>query len=327
MGEELGEHYANKELRRPVREGAYRLALVAGVQPDNSAILFDHASSGLPQRFVWMPGFWPDAVLPEGPLEPPPPGPERSRWKAWHQVVPGSLDDTYVSGDKAWSPTDAADTKLQSPKKQKEPEATAVPVKEPLLVQYAPLVRREIERSHNRRLNEMRRKMAAGEDDPSDPDSHLLLTRAKVATLLSAWLDYTIVVSDEMWELAGWVIWVSNDTRGRTQSQLVRKAADKAQLRAAGQIATQRAVKDDAERNHNATYIKACDRALHLVTGASDWISTREIMKKMSSKERRDYREAGLDVADVLNDLALAGKVRTQETDRAGNPTTVWAAP
>ena len=31
--EELGEHYANKELRRPVRAGAYRLALVAGVQP------------------------------------------------------------------------------------------------------------------------------------------------------------------------------------------------------------------------------------------------------------------------------------------------------
>src|SRR6185295_4074349 len=94
MGEELGEHYANKELRRPVREGQYRLALVAGVQPDNAAILFDHAVSGLPQRFLWLPAFWESAVVPEGLLEPPAPGPAMRKWHGWSAIHPGTLDET-----------------------------------------------------------------------------------------------------------------------------------------------------------------------------------------------------------------------------------------
>lgn len=321
MGEELGEHYANKELRRPVREGAYRLALVAGVQPDNSTILFDHMASGLPQRFVWMPGVWIDSILPDGPTEPPPPGPERQRWRAWSAILPGSMDDTEEAH---WSPTDVVDKKPG--KAAKELEAVAVPVKEPALVTYAPMVRREIERSHSRRLNEIKRRMLAGADDPGDPDSHLLLTRAKVASLLAIWLDSQAYVTDEMWALAGWVIWVSNDTRTKAQARLSRKAQDKAAIRAAGQIATSKAVKEDDERTHNATYIRACDRLTHLAGVIADWTSVKELRGKMSSLEKRKIREAGIEVADVLGDLVIAGKMETRETNKSGNAVTEYRA-
>jgi hypothetical protein len=317
MGEELGEHYANKELRRPVKDGHYRLALVAGVQPGNSHIVFDHAESGLPQRFIWLPAFWPDSVLPEGPLRPPAPGSELHRWRAWSAILPGSLDDTINPETGAtWSPTDAVSTKLQVPhgtKKAKEPEAEPVPIKEPVLVVYSPRVRHAIETDHSRRLNALKKRLMAGEDDPGDPDSHLLLTRAKVATLLSAWLDSSIFVSDEMWELAGWVIWVSNDTRMKAQARLRQKAAEKTAGRAAQRVTEAAMVSEAAERTHNATYIRACDRLLHLLMVGADWMGVGQLNRKMASKEKKAMREAGIDPVDVLADLEQAGKIETRE--------------
>lgn len=328
MAEELGEHYANKELRRPVKEGTYRLALVAGVQPDNAAIIFDHAGSGLPQRFVWMPAFWADSVLPESGLVAPAPGSEQKRWRAWNAILPGTLDDSLDAT--GWSPSDAA-SGLQSPggKKAKEPEAIPAPIKEPMIVTYAPAVKRTIELDQRRRRNAIKAKLAAGEDAAGDPDSHLLLTRIKVATLLAAWLDSQLHVSDEMWELAGWVIWVSNDTRTRAHGRIRQKAQEKTHARAAAAVAQREAISDADERKRNAVYIRACDRILHLVTNAGDWISrsgTTGLNKKMSSKEKRDYREAGVDIEDVLGDLVLAGKLESREEVRSGNAVSEYRA-
>lgn len=319
MGEELGEHYANKELRRPVREGAYRLALVAGVQPDNSGVLFDHAGSGLPQRFIWMPAVWTDSILPEGLLRPPAPGPELYRFRAWHAILPGSLDDLVV----AWSPSDAAEP---AQKKGKEPEAIAVPVKEPLEIAYVPAVRRTIEGDHARRLNAIRKRILAGEDEPNDPDSHLLLTRIKIAALLAIWLDEATCITEDTWDLAGWVIWVSNDTRTRAHGRIKAKAAEKATGRALANIAQKSIEKEAAERDRNVTYIKACDRLMHLVTQAGDWISIGQLVKKMASKERKAYKDAEVEMSDVLSDLVLAGKLVSQETVRSNNPVTEYKA-
>lgn len=328
MAEELGEHYANKELRRPVREGRYRLALVAGVQPDNAGILFDHAASGLPQRFIWMPAHWDDAVLPEGDLIPPAPGPALRAFRAWSTVLPGTLDDSLDAT--GWSPSDAAGG-LQSPhgKKKNEPEAVPAPVKDQLLVTYAYAVGREIGRDQRRKRNLIKARNQNGQDNSGDPDSHLLLTRIKVAALLAIWLDHTTHISDEMWELAGWVIWVSNDTRLRARARIRAKAQEKTAQRAAGQVATQRMVKEEDDRSHNATYIRACDRLLHLVTTSGDWIGKSGVAglnKKMSSKEKKEYREAGIEVEDILNDMVLAGKLESRDATRGGVNLTEWKA-
>jgi hypothetical protein len=325
MGEELGEHYANKELRRPVKDGHYRLAMVAGIQPGNSHIVFDHAESGLPQRFVWLPAFWSDSVLPEGQLRPPVPGSEPHKWRAWSGILPSSLDDAIDPYD--WQPSDAASKTLAAPgKKAKEPEATPVVIKEPMLVSYASRVRQEIERDRLRRLNAIKKRELAGEDDPGDPDSHILLTRIKVGALLAAWLDNTTTVSDEMWELARWVIWVSNDTRLAAQRRLQNRAQEKTAGRAAAQVATQRMVSEDAERVNNAIYIKALDRLVHILGTIGDWAAMKEVTRRMSSSEKKKMREAGVEVADVLNDLVLVGKLETRETEKSGNAVTEYRA-
>lgn len=70
-GSRLGFGYAGSngfELER----FSYRLTMVAGVQPENSAVLLDQGGSGLPQRFIWAmasapdaPDFDPRAITPE----------------------------------------------------------------------------------------------------------------------------------------------------------------------------------------------------------------------------------------------------------------------
>jgi hypothetical protein len=320
MGEELGEHYANKELRRPVREGTYRLALVAGVQPDNASIVFDHAASGLPQRFVWLPAYWREAVLPEGLLEPPAPAGPLRKWHGWPQVHPGTLDETLQVADE-WTPTSGL-TAPDKGKKKAEPEAVSAPSKDELLVTYSPGVARAIQGDQRRRRNEIKRRKDAGEIS-ADPDSHIMLTKIKAATLLAAWLDHTIHISDEMWMLAGCLIWISNQTRIEAQGRISKQAANKTAQRARAVIAQKAIVDEDQERKHNATYIKALDRVLHLVAAAGP-MTVGQMLKKMASKERSAYKTAGVELADVLADLELAGKLRSHETDRSGNPATEW---
>jgi hypothetical protein len=55
MGEQLGFFYVDKDKRMPVPEHAYRLSLVAGVQPKRAAALLDESGGGTPQRFAWLP--------------------------------------------------------------------------------------------------------------------------------------------------------------------------------------------------------------------------------------------------------------------------------
>lgn len=311
MAEELGEHYANKELRRPVKDSAYRLALVAGIQPGNSGILFDHAESGLPQRFLWMPAYWRDAVLPETDLRPPAPGSELPRWRVDQRLISASLDDVLLEAASQWAPSDAA----KPARKEKEPEAVAVPIKDPLLVVYAPSVKREIDREHNRRLNALKRREMAGEDDPGDPDSHLLLTRAKVAACMAIWLDATWYVSDEMWALAGWVMWVSNDTRLKAQARLRAKSAEKTAVRAAAQVATQTAVREAASREHDALIIKLADR-VRVVT-ASGWTVYKLISQGIAGRDKKAMREANLTLQDILDELVVTGAIEKREPEGA----------
>lgn len=316
MGEELGEHYANKELRRPVRDGAYRLALVAGIQPGNSHILFDHAESGLPQRFIWMPAFWPDAVLPEGQLRPPAPGSEQRKWRAWSAILPGSLDDTIDAT--GWSPTDAAGG-LQSPKGKKSDGPVAVPVKDQILVQYAPRVRHAIESDHSRRLNAMKKRQMAGEDDPGDPDSHLVLSRANVATLLAVWLDSTLVISDGIWELSKWVMWVSNDTRLKTQGRLASKAQERTLSRAAAAVAQRAAVNEHDGRIHDALQVRIMDRIMTIIgKGNGEWVTHRSVTLGLASRDKKSMREAGIELVDLIDDLLTAGNLERLEAEGLG---------
>lgn len=53
-GKQVGNDNATQETSRRLAAHTYRLAVVAGVQGENSGVLLGGARSGLPQRFVWF---------------------------------------------------------------------------------------------------------------------------------------------------------------------------------------------------------------------------------------------------------------------------------
>lgn len=74
MGEALGFFYVDTTKRMLVPEHAYRMTLVAGIQPARSQVLLGESDGGTPQRFVWLPVGDPSAP------DDPPPEPPAQRW-------------------------------------------------------------------------------------------------------------------------------------------------------------------------------------------------------------------------------------------------------
>lgn len=72
-GSAVGTHNADPSRRRHLSEHAYRLALIAGVQPGRAEALLgaDATAAGTPQRFLWLPTI--DPHMPD--VEPPTPDP------------------------------------------------------------------------------------------------------------------------------------------------------------------------------------------------------------------------------------------------------------
>lgn len=54
-GESLGFSYAAAEKRLHIPAGEYRMCMMVGVQPERAGVLFNGASGGTPQRFIWAP--------------------------------------------------------------------------------------------------------------------------------------------------------------------------------------------------------------------------------------------------------------------------------
>lgn len=88
-GEALSFAYAAKDKALVIGEHAYRLNLVAGIQPGRAGALLDDSDGGTPQRFVWLPCTDPDA-------------PER------RPSAPNPIDLTAVA--KGWPPTFGVDS-------------------------------------------------------------------------------------------------------------------------------------------------------------------------------------------------------------------------
>jgi len=61
-GQQLGFYYATSEKRLLVPEHAYRMCIVAGVQPGRAGALLSETDGGTPQRFLWLPAMDPTIV-------------------------------------------------------------------------------------------------------------------------------------------------------------------------------------------------------------------------------------------------------------------------
>lgn len=91
VGGEIGSSHVDRQKSLPLGEHTYRLCVVAGVQPSKSHIILKEGTSGLPQRFVWLPATDPSmpAVRPDdpGPLPVAPLGAENADVAAMRRRV------------------------------------------------------------------------------------------------------------------------------------------------------------------------------------------------------------------------------------------------
>lgn len=198
-GEPLGAKYAAKERRRQVRGHAYRASVVAGIQPKRSGVLLDDVDGGTPQRWLWLPVTDPAAIRRTDRLVPP-----------RYAGTPPQLDyDVWVpQGEKRGEKDEPLPVEQQS--------RYEVPVCQK--AQDAIIDARE--------LNLV--------SDEASMDSHSLLTRLKVATLLSFLCTRELEVTDEFWDLALSVMWVSNNTRAECQRALAEAEEEEHQKRGRG---------------------------------------------------------------------------------------------
>lgn len=286
MGETLGEHYGDKAKRREVAEGAYRVALTVGVQPTNAGILLEHQGSGLSQRFLWVPALWPEAVLPEGPLKPPAPGPELPPWEPWPAILPASLDPE-CEGQSGWSPS----TALASPKKNDGPEP--VPVKPTILVRFAHSVAQEIDREDAKRQNRLKERRLAGQFG-GDADSHGVLLRQTLAALMTIWLDHSLDVTPEIWELTSAPMLVSAQTRVRAEVGSRHEARQKSAARHRDVLALEekkREAVDEAEARKEQAAKQSIRRAvlsrLEKTTNPEGWVSSADLARACDSRYKK----------------------------------------
>ena len=100
-GETLGFGYADDSKRIIVPAGAYRMGLIAGIQPKRSAALFDEADGGTPQRFLFFPGS--DPRIRRGrenrPAKPKPLTIDTRRWPAIVPMCNQARDDIEIAAE------------------------------------------------------------------------------------------------------------------------------------------------------------------------------------------------------------------------------------
>ncbi|BBZ64963.1 hypothetical protein MINS_03920 [Mycolicibacterium insubricum] len=84
MGEQIGQHNAQKATSRVIEAHSYRACLSVGAQPGHCGIIFGDTTGGTPQRFLWFPTTDPNMPADPGPE----PEPLDSRLPGWARPAP-----------------------------------------------------------------------------------------------------------------------------------------------------------------------------------------------------------------------------------------------
>lgn len=281
-GEQLGAKYAAKERRRQVRAHAYRAAVVAGIQPKRSGVLLDDVDGGTPQRWLWLPVTDPTAPRRTDLLKAPPyvGTPPHLEWDVW-------LPCGERRGEKD------------------EPEAVEIKTRYEI-----PVCREAIDAIIDARELNLTTEAA-------NIDSHSLLTRLKVAALLS-FIDGRLEVSASDWDLALSVMWVSNATRADCQRALAEAEEEEHAKRGRGRAMVHHAEEVAAPiiRNRRVERIQELGgKALGILQAEPGReYSPREL--KVATMDAKAVREFGEDVLAAV--VATAGVHQGPEISSGG---------
>lgn len=91
MGELLGQSNASEATTRVVQPHTYRCCLSVGAQPGHTSVIFNDATGGTPQRFLWFPTIDPD--MPATPT--PDPEPLNTDLPAWARLSTERVEVQY----------------------------------------------------------------------------------------------------------------------------------------------------------------------------------------------------------------------------------------
>lgn len=281
-GEPLGAKYAGKERRRPVRAHSYRASVVAGIQPRRSGVLLNDLDGGTPQRWLWLPVADPGAIRRTDKLKPP-----------RYSGQPPALDFDV------WVP--------EGEQRGEKDEPVQIVMKSRYEIPVCQQAQNQI--IDARELNLI--------SDEANINSHALLTRLKVAALL-AFLDRRMEVTDEDWELALPIMWMSNQVRAECQKALEEAEEEENHKRGRGRamVAMAEQVAAPILRDKRADRIQELGgKALGILqANPGREYSPRELQKAiMDAKTSRDL---GADVMAAV--LAVPGVTEGPEVSSGG---------
>ncbi|AWK74269.1 hypothetical protein CBI38_24655 [Rhodococcus oxybenzonivorans] len=210
MGEVAG--FSNSDETRSVwlQPHTYRATLVVGAQELMCGPLFDQAGSGLPQRFLYMPGA--DEAMPD--ITPSDPGP-------YEWTVPPDIESTFDALNRADGST-----------------PTFAPTNAVTVCKRAEDLIRQHRRDQNR-----------GIGDPLDGHA-LLLREKVAFGLAVLCGESDMAITDEYWDLAGEVMSVSNRTRDGIQEALKGARAQSEKARAVAKVDADLHAEDHKEKKN-----------------------------------------------------------------------------
>jgi hypothetical protein len=299
MAEPLGAHYANKDKRRPVRAHGYRTAVLCGIQPARSGVLLNDADGGTPQRWLWLPTNDPDRY--KGKLAAP----------LYVDQPPQVEFDTWVPAGETYD-DDGKPVKVEVKQRYEIPICGSA--RDATLALREAALDRDLAGSGGGNL-----------------DGHSNLTRLKVAALL-AFLDRRHEMTEEDWELSGWVMWVSNATRAVCQRAM--QEVDQAANRKRGEGRAHAALAEDAARavllsERQVRVADLAEKAAHALRdgkdgkdgwGGGDWVSPRLLNKELG--DNKTVTQYGAAVYAALR--TLPGVEEGPEESRGGKTIRRW---
>lgn len=255
-GERLGHDYAGDDKAITLAANRYRLGMTVGVQPEKARPLFEDATGGTPQRFLWMPTDDPGAPD-ERPNEP-------LAWslKRWPEPL---------SANPLFNADFDRKMKLGVPADKGEFVILAVP---------------------QQAWDEQDAHTLAKLRDPNSVDplnGHKLLARLKVAVALMVLNGRYDKVSDDDWELAGMVMAVSDRTRESVQDKIAAEMLER--NRSAGKAAAYRELAADETKAglHDKKIRRVAGNILKVLEKLGGKAARKQVRDGIAYRDRAPY--------------------------------------
>lgn len=284
-GEPLGFGYVGKDKAVRMPDHSYRACVLTGVQPKRAKPLLDESAGGLPQRFVYLPVYDPDAPdadqVPEEPAA---------------TVLPDLPPGWRITTDPSDPYSDLGTT-------PKTPGSFTV-------IEVDPAIKREIRRARKTSLED-----TSFEERNDEPVAHRNLMRLRLAAALMLLEGRSAVTTDD-WRRADLILRLSEATAEKVRKAIRKAARDDNRAAGAAQAEREAVVAEHAE---TSVLAKVSSR-IKTVLGKPEntdgmWHSKLRTSIRIT---QRDYLDDALDALCSTGDVVVEVRRAPKQKGGAG---------